>query len=373
MKKIGILTQPLKNNYGGLLQAYALQKYLSSAGHNVLTIDLAAKHDQPTVSKIAKRIIANIIKKYILRKKITSIFPQYENTYTSKGIQTRRFVLENIRTTHKLMNNNELPDLESYNFDTYVVGSDQVWRSIYSPNISSFFLDFLDDNSEVTRVAYAASFGTDNCDEYTESELRVCSAYAKKFDAIAVREDTGVELCRKYFDVEAEHVIDPTLLLEASDYIQLVNKDYVGPSQGNMMVYVLDEAQDKRNIIARVAKKKGLKPFFLMPEKNKSFPAVTKWLRGFMDAEYVVTDSFHGVIFSIIFNKQFLAIGNKGRGLARFKSILSKFQLESRLVISDAELSDSLIKENIDYIKVNRIKKEEQELAVAFLEKHLNN
>lgn len=373
MKKIGILTQPLKNNYGGLLQAFALQKYLSSVGYDVLTIDLIAKHDKPSIKKVVRGVFTNIIKKYMLRKNVTSILPQYENPYTSAGVQTRRFVMENLRTTHKLMDTSELAELGIYSFDAYVVGSDQVWRSIYSPNITSFFLDFLKDDHKTKKIAYAASFGVDNCDEYTKEELNECSKLAKKFDAISVRENSAVELCKKYFQVETKQIIDPTLLLNQSDYIDLVNRDCVEVSRGNMMVYVLDEAPDKRQMIDKIAQVKGLTPYALMPIQGEVFPSVTSWIRGFMDAEYVVTDSFHGVVFSIIFNKQFIAIGNRARGLARFTSILNKFNLLERLVIDIDDLDDKLIEKNIDFSKVNEIKKAEQNFAFSFLKESLSS
>jgi len=111
-----------------------------------------------------------------------------------------------------------------------------------------------------------------------------------------------------------------------------------------------------------------------MPEAATGiFPPVTQWLRGFMDAKYVVTDSFHGVAFSIIFNKPFIAIGNKERGLARFTSVLKKFNLEERLVLTESELTQEKIDAEIDFGKVNEIKKMKQEYAFEFLHKPLKD
>ena len=141
-----------------------------------------------------------------------------------------------------------------------------------------------------------------------------------------------------------------------------------------MMVYVLDRSPEKQRMINQVAVVRGLKPFTVMPEGARGvFPPVTQWLRGFMDAEYVVTDSFHGVAFSIIFNKPFIAIGNEGRGLARFTSVLKKFGLEERLVLTENELTKAKIDAEIDFVKVNKIKKIEQEFAFKFLEEPLKD
>jgi len=377
--KIGILTQHLHNNYGGLLQAYALQHFLFKQGHDVLTIDFNTKNIGATVTKKPKLwglkdISKNCIKKYILRRNIKSILPfsPSEEEKASVGRETRRFLAENIRTTQKLTDINQFSYLESYNFDAYIVGSDQVWRPRYSPGLSAFFLKFLGEDKKTKRIAYAASFGVDNCDEYTQDELIEYTKLAKKFNGIAVREDSAVDLCKKHFSVTPEHVIDPTMLLEKESYIELVQKDNIPFSPGNMMVYVLDQSPEKINMINKVSTIKNLKPFTVMPSETSGiYPPVTQWLRGFIDAEYVVTDSFHGVAFSIIFNKQFIAIGNKDRGLARFTSVLKKFDLTSRLVLDASELSEDKINTEIDFAKVNEIKKKEQSFAFDFLQKNL--
>lgn len=363
--KIGVLTQPLHNNYGGLLQAYALQSFLKNQGHEALTIDIPSR--PPRLWGI-RGIILNILRKYLLRQNIKSVFPISLAEKNRVGQHTSRFVNEHIRTTEKIATIEKISKLKSYKFDAYVVGSDQVWRPAYSPGMSAYFLGFLGDDDKTRRVAYAASFGVDHCNEFSAEDLKLYSALAKKFHAIGVREDSAVELCYKHFDVRAEHVIDPTLLLEKEAYCELVRQDSIPPCAGNMMVYVLDRSSEKQEMIENVAQVLGLTPYTVMPdEADGVYPPVTQWLRGFMDAEYVVTDSFHGVAFSIIFNKPFIAIGNHDRGLARFTSILKKFGLDNRLVFSSKDLTLDKINENIDFSKINKIKKSEQELASHFL------
>ena len=379
MKKIGILTQHLHDNYGGLLQAYALQKFLTRQGHDVLTVDFLSKNIGETVNPKPslwgiKEIVISCIRKYILKRNVEFILPLNEAEKASIGRETRRFVAENIRITQRLSSLEEFKYLDAYKFDAYIVGSDQVWRPRYSPGLPAFFLDFLGEDTKTKRIAYAASFGTDNCDEYSPEELVKYTALCEKFDAIGVREDSAVELCKNNFCAKVEHVLDPTILLEKDDYIDLVNKDKIPESAGNMMVYVLDRSPEKQRMINQVAVVRGLKPFTVMPEGARGvFPPVTQWLRGFMDAEYVVTDSFHGVAFSIIFNKPFIAIGNEGRGLARFTSVLKKFGLEERLVLTESELTKAKIDTEIDFVKVNEIKKIEQEFAFKFLEEPLKD
>lgn len=363
--KIGILTQPLHNNYGGLLQAYALQSFLARQGHDVLTVDFSKTY-KPKFGGI-KGIAKNSIKKYILRHDIKSVFPLKDTEKHKISQHTNRFISENIRRTQLITDLSEFSFLKYYNFDAFIVGSDQVWRPSYSPGMPAFFLDFLLDDKKIKRIAYAASFGVDHCDEFTKHELKIYSSLAKQFDAIGVREDSAINLCKQYFGVEAEQVLDPTLLLDKSDYIEIIQKDHASPINGDMMVYILDNSEEKKNIINKVAKNYYLKPFNFMPHNRNDniYYPVSAWLKGFMDAKFIVTDSFHGVIFSIIFNKPFIAIGNKERGLSRFTSLLNMFSLEEKLIYSINDLKAAI--EPINYIEINKIKDEKKELATKFL------
>lgn len=367
--KIAILTQPLHHNYGGLLQAFALQHYLKNQGHDVLTVDFAWNHKSRYFG--IKTIIGNIIRKYVLRRPIKSIFPITDEQKQVIDQHTNRFTAEHIRTTQKIYSMAEFSHIKQYGFDAYIVGSDQVWRPAYSPGMSAFFLSFLNKEDKTKRIAYAASFGVDNCDEFSTDQLAEYAPLLQRFDAVGVREDSAVDLCQRYFGATVEHVIDPTLLLEKEAYCQLVVQDNIPASNGDMMVYVLDKTPEKQQIINAVARERGLTPYTVMPEQNGVYPPVTQWLRGFMDAQYVVTDSFHGVAFSIIFNKPFIAIGNHDRGLARFTSVLKIFGLEQRLIFCTADLSAELINKPIDFAKVNQLKTEKQQFAEAFFNQAL--
>ncbi len=365
--KIGILTQPLHHNYGGLLQAYALQKYLRTQGHDVLVIDFSY-NTKPRLWGL-KRILLNLIRKYLLRRPMVNV----EQKKREIERHTNRFRAENIRMTQAITSLNEFECVKQYQFDAFVVGSDQVWRPAYSPGLPAFFLEFLgDDDNDTIRISYAASFGVDHCSEFSDKDLTRYGTLLRKFHAVSVREDSAVKLCQDHFAVSAKHVIDPTLLLDKEDYCTLIESDKIPVSTGNMMVYVLDKAPEKQLIIAEVARVRDLKPYIVMPDEvDGIYPPVTQWLRGFMDAEYVVTDSFHGVAFSIIFNKPFIAIGNHDRGLARFTSILNKFGLKNRLIFSMEDLTLDIINDHIDFSTVNIIKKSEQELAAHFINQGL--
>ena len=376
-RKIAILTQPLQTNYGGLLQAYALQKVLRDMGHEVVT----DKRPQRFVSFYRKllSIAKQFILKYILcRKGIETIFPYFQTKedYAVISQHTERFIDQHIQTVD-LFQGEKRPMEEMINsFDTYVVGSDQAWRPMYSPFLPNYFLDFTKGNS-CKRVGYAISFGVSDW-EFTVQQTMLCKYLVKQFDVLSVREDSAVSLCKAYLDVDAVQVLDPTMLLNKEDYINLVEQAAEPVSPGNLMVYILDRTDEKTAILNNVASTLQLKPFEVMPAKKLSkktmnnlsvcvFPPVTQWLRGFMDAEYVVTDSFHGSVFAIIFNKPFIAIGNKGRGLTRFDSLFRLFELEDRLIFSESDLSIEKIKLPIDFERVNELRKTSEVNSFSFL------
>ncbi|MGL5920707.1 MAG: polysaccharide pyruvyl transferase family protein [Bacteroidales bacterium] len=385
-RKICILTHPLHINYGGLLQAYALQKVLKDLGHDVVTdkrpqkyslyrkFRTLCKHITYKFYTLCKRTICSLS----LLRKDDCLLPFFESLsdHTTIIKNTEDFIQKNILNIDFFAGKIMPAKAHIDKFDTFVVGSDQVWRPKYSYN-SNYFLNFISDDLSKRKVAYAASFGTSDW-EFSADQTKHARELAPLFDAISVREDSAVQLCEQYLGVNAIQVVDPTLLLSKEDYITLVSKDEIAQSKGNLMTYVLDQSLDKIEIIDKVARSLSLHPFKLMPEpylgkQNRKniekciYPKVTEWLRGFMDAEFVVTDSFHGTVFSILFNKPFIAIANKGRGVTRFTSLLKLFGLEDRLVYSMNELTEELIHKPIDFSQVNAICEKEKKKSIDFL------
>ena len=377
--KIGILTQPLRNNYGGLLQNYALQQVLQRLGHIPVTVDWDGRY---SIKERLWRIrcyllwrtgILNKPQKYTLTKNEDAIISQFTNQFITKYINHTSAAY----SQHSL--NKSARNLKA---QAFIVGSDQVWRKGYNAFISSMFLDFVHD-SDVRRIAYAASFGSDDWG-YTSGETLKLKPLVHKFDLVTVRERSGVDLCKCHFDVDAIHVLDPTMLLDREDYEKIVIAENEPKSVGTLFHYILDPSEEKRGLIERLAAEQGLQPFTIMPKcqaENRTkwdvkrriedcvFPSVTSWLRGFMDAEMVVVDSFHGAVFSIIFNKPFWVIGNKKRGNARFESLLGMYGLENRMVESGQEIDRNA---TIDWNRVNEIRQKEQERCMELLKTVLN-
>lgn len=349
--KIGILTLPLHTNYGGILQAYALQTVLERMGHEVCLIEKKREllpfplWKAPLV--YGKRILnlsGNALPVFHEQKvnREMSVIRQNTDNFINRYIK-RRIVKD-----YSVIKNTD--------FDVIIVGSDQIWRPKYFHEIEHAYLDFTK-GWNIRRIAYAASFGTDEW-EYTPKQTIVCKDFVKQFNAVSVRESTAVDLCHKFFDIKAQHVLDPTMLLLQDDYIRLFKNANTPKSKGTLLNYILDETPEKVALIDKVAKEKDLVPFRVnskvgnsnIPLEERIQPSVEQWLRGFYDAEFVVTDSFHACVFSILFNKPFIAIGNAERGMSRFTSLLRMFGLENRIV---SNVPDKIIDSEIDWNHVN--------------------
>lgn len=339
--KIAILTQPLKTNYGGILQAYALQTILSRSGHSVTVIN--RRHKWEVGEKMSLFVlllrmasfIKTIVRKWILRRRgyvlMSPFSPDYHSRLTEQD--PLPFVRRHINLSRKIFTSEALNEyLKHKEFDAYVVGSDQVWRPCYSPCITDFFLKEVPLSPTVLRIAYAASFGTDVW-EFSEEETTECAALARDFDAISVREQSGIQMCKKYLGVEAVHLLDPTLLLDVEDYISLIERADTKRNSGNLFCYILDENPDADKILSSL-QNDGYRPYYAGLDPMKYNISVEQWLRNFYDAALIVTDSFHACVFSILFKKPFVVLRNEDRGTARLDSLLGIFGLEDCAVES---------------------------------------
>ena len=346
--KIGILTLPLHTNYGGILQAYALQTVLERMGHEACVIQRPWRL-QIVWWKYPLQIIKRCINRFILGYN-NSIFGELKWNKNQTVIErnTKNFIDKYINT-HQIK---QISDVKETDFDAIVVGSDQIWRPKYYrlhyKYIEDAFLSFTK-KWNLKRIAYAPSFGTDEW-EYNQVETQKCSNLLQIFDAVSVREQSGIELCEKYLGhKDVQWVLDPTMLLNKEDYERLIPKDTIAP--GDLVCYVLDANDEINNLITRIASENDMKVFqaasdvdnVLLPIEKRIQPPVESWLSGFRDAKLVITDSFHACVFSILFRKPFVVIGNKNRGYSRFESLLKRFGLENRLIENASQFKDSML------------------------------
>ncbi len=353
--KIGAITIVLNENYGGIMQAYALQRILKEMGHDTTLIDRKRGFSMSFWAK-CKSYSKRFFMKYILNQNIpVRIDAKIENDIRIMSTYTRPFINKYI----KRIITRDFSNINEHDFDAYIVGSDQIWRAPASrPQLYNVYLDFAKE-WDVKRVAYAASFGTEEW-EYTDTETEVCKKLVERFDSVSVREISGVNLCKEKFNIDATFVLDPTMLIEREKYTELFEKAETPQSNGELFCYVLDNDKQKDALIRSVTEKKNYRPFFInsryqdetAPIEERIQPPVENWLRAFHDAKFVITDSFHACVFSIIYNKPFIVYKNEERGNARFDSLLKTFGLEDRSFTNYEDLG-ALIDKEIDWEKVN--------------------
>ncbi len=399
--KIGIFTQPLCSNYGGSIQNFALQTFLKKLGHEPITLREKKSHRLPNGSLktlFQKIVVPNIpLKKRIMRTGVllyrimTFPFCDWEKIDSALVFCWRIFRKMSGKRCKNAPRPNriETPDFKKFheqhiNFrwihfppkwrnvsdcEAFVVGSDQVWRPVYNGvSQMTMFLDFARSKKNIKRIAYAASFGIDNLSEFMPAQIEYCGKLLQKFDAVSVREDSGVELCKNYLGItNAVHLIDPTLLLDKREYERLteIAGEKTVSDRNFTAAYILDKTPEKDMASNKIAS-------LLKTElKDLKGLSVAQWIAGIRDAEFVVTDSFHGTAFSIIFNKRFITIGNSARGMARFNSLLKIFNLKDRFILPE-DINDSnlerLVQTQINWDEVNKIRSYETERARKFLE-----
>ena len=360
--KIGIVTQPLKANYGGILQNWALQQVLLLMGHEPITIDY-----------MPRRSIINHL--FILFKTLLlSLFsirkgPLVRYLSSHRFSPFSDFVKQNIIVTRQV-HQYKSTLIREYNFNALIVGSDQVWRPRYNKSLKDMYLSFAK-YALVRKIAYAASFGIgENGWEYTESQTRQCRRLASKFNAISVRERSGIKICQFYLGMNAVHVLDPTLLLTKNDYARLCENVPVR-KEAFIAIYELNKTKQMMDCVSSMKDQSGLSICKFSADLTSTL-TVEEWLSMFRDAVYIITDSFHGTVFSLLFEKPFISIGNHRRGLERFQTLLEEVGLIDRLLIDDIEYDYlDLIKKPINWEIVRGQLTAQRVKSFEFLKKNL--
>lgn len=359
--KIGIVTHRLLHNYGGTLQAFALQEVLRRMGHEPITIDYLP--NEMTKSRYWLAQIKTAL--YYCAFQSSRHFFRYPKL--TRKPEFAVFMSKHINLTERVQRYKP-SILRKYGIEALIVGSDQVWRGAFnSPSIQpDLYLRFAR-RFQGPKIAYAASFGTDEW-EYSEKLTAECAKYAQLFTAISTREDSGVRLCNRYLNVKAQGVLDPTLLLNREDYMSLCdNIPY--RKDAYLLAYLLDINAEQKKKIEAFADKNNLRVIFCTSEREVNL-SVEEWLALYRDAAFVITNSFHGTAFSIINNKDFYSIVNKHRGADRFVSLLSRFHLMDRLVDEDGQLPEFI--DSIDWNTVNQIRATWQCAGMTFLKSNLS-
>lgn len=325
--KVSILSFTKVTNFGASLQCYALCKTLKDFGHEVNIIDIQLKrYKMPWYSLLLRFPMVYLF--YRFRKKHLNYF-------------TRRF--------------KSVDDLKHYcpQSDLFIVGSDQVWNPDITNRLDPlvYFFSFLP--ASARRISYAASFGSDSWEHPELSED--VNSLLHKFNAISVREDSGVEICKKIFNIDARLVLDPTLLISSYDDICGVYNPIKETNELIYYTFVHDQAVQK--ILADYAKARDYKAVVL--RSNRKYPGFTRklyvsvpgWLNSIRYSQMVVTTSFHCMVFCIIFHKKFVIVPGKTDRSTRHKSLLNQLGLSDCYCGDISELNNKL--EYVSNLKVD--------------------
>ena len=275
--RIGIITQPLCANYGGILQNWALQQILIKLGHDPITIDYLPTL---TIKSFILSTIKSLIFWFIPSRRRRFIKRKYKRKSLFDG-----FIAQHIKKT-EVCYQYSMKYIEQYKLEALIVGSDQIWRPMYNDCLFDMFLQFAED-FKGKKIAYAASFGVDNW-EFSEEQTKICSSLIKQFDAISVRESSGKSLCKNYLGIDALNVLDPTLLVSKDEYIKLCT-DIPIVKERFLAAYVLDPSDEVNKIIAEEADKRGLTVRRYSADAKAEL-TVEEWISIFRDASFIVTD-----------------------------------------------------------------------------------
>lgn len=306
--KLAILTHPLGVNYGGILQAFALSSYLKGQGHDVTVLNRQSN------LPLAKRILKSVL--------VALHHPRYNNPRYKHLVS---FVKKYINYSKPLSTDGQMNGFVKGNsMDAVIVGSDQVWRTGFAMCYGyNYFLDFVP--AGVRKLSYAASFGLSQW-EYNNEQTQRIKQLLSEFKAISVREDEGVQLCKDNIGVVAEHVLDPTMLIHADDYQHITSKRLV--EENYVFVYWLGSEDEKRKALES-AKIEGKRIIDISLRGSDPLMSIENWLSYIKYADHVVTDSFHGCVFSILFQKQFTICANNSGGNGRLKSLFTMLEIDT--------------------------------------------
>lgn len=333
--QIGIITFHCADNYGAVLQCYALKKYIEKMGENVEIINYAPYHLTsrynifPTFKEVLgkiknkgiiytwKNIIFVCIKTFLKRLNKKKKFKEFRFFYI--GIKSKKI---------KKITNRNCPD-----YDMYIAGSDQIWNPTSNRGDTTYYLDFVDDKSK--KVSYAASIGTFDIDEYKS----VMAKYLQRFDFISIREELFRDLIENISHKKVSVVLDPVFLLDLKDWDKLTGK-IRRFSEKFIFMYLFNKDNDAIKLANKLSRKYNLPivHFYYGTLRKKLekdgkcffFDGPLDFLWYIKHAEYIITNSFHCVAFSLIFKKEFYSYFFTDRG-SRIVDILKKLNLEERI------------------------------------------
>lgn len=336
-------------NYGSLINGYAIYNALKKMGYSVLMMNKpnAEVNDGELLNPHCQRFINN----FYAENEISPSLPY-----------------------------NRLSEMNKY-CDTFLAGSDQIWHyGITEYYNFAFMLNFVDDDKR--KISFGTSFG--HKEDFTPDDVKPkVKALLKRFDSISMREQSGVDICREIYDVQAAATLEPVFCLSIDEYKKIAEYSDINIEEPYILSYILDPNPEKIRAIEYYCSETGMKSYNILDgdpyhakEERKVFnlpntlenTGAEDLIKLCMGASFVITDSFHGSCFSIIFNKPFLSVANSERGIVRFQELAEKFEVRDRVAMNENDIpKDKRFLEKIDFSKANEIIAKESKEAIQWL------
>ena len=358
--KIGIITFHDTTNFGSLLQTTGLFAFLNQHYRSVEVINYqceAIVRKELPMKNINYFNLKDVLKAILIYPPIKRKYKEMERfSNENLNISKNQYFKENIEKANEI-------------YDCFVVGSDILWHENITEYDSTYFLDFADQNK--SKISYATSLGLDN-EDLTEWQKQMSNKYLSCFNYISVREPNALNELKNITNKKINVVCDPTILIEKKYWLKFIknidNKKYV-------LIYFRDEKNMVFDFARKISKDKGLKVLFINNGKENQniqniWPkSIEDFLSLIFNAEYIVTASYHGVIFSLLFNKEFYYFNRNYKG--RMENLIEKSGVKNRN-LEFIEYNKNLLEEKIDYDLVNRnidkFRMESQKLLLGFIE-----
>lgn len=382
--KIGIASCYYNRNYGSMLQAYATQRIIEKLGYEALTIQCLSPITYMTQSRVKyyfhKLSNWDIVKSKIRQHKGKSNATKNRDYYRNRSVRNEKFDMfyrKNIKLSKLNKTRGDLTHLVA-DMDAVVVGSDMLWHPV---NIEHdyFTLTFVPD--PVKRISYATSFGTTVIPRYQRKKAKL---FLDRFNAISVREQSGIRVIEKLgVNKKAQVVLDPTLLFTSDEWMDIQDEKSLVDSK-YIFCYFLGVNQDHRKKANELKRKTGYKivtlphldEYVADDEEFGDFQLFdvgpSEFVNLIRNAEYVLTDSFHGTCFSILNHKQFVTFNrfqsnNTQSTNTRIDSLLGELHLEKRRVVSERDNIVEVATKEINYETVDVILSKMRDKSYNFL------
>ena len=342
------------DNYGACLQAYALQHVLKANGCDIefVRYNRSDENGKENFLKKINKLGLDGVVKYILEYSFIKNRKDAYNRFRNNYIRMSECSYD------KLSNLDELAGL----YDTFICGSDMIWSEEFQDDWDFYFLNFV---AKEKSNSYAPSFGKNSL---TDDNKKRVKEFLEKFNRVTCREEGGVELVRSISNVDAHQVLDPTMLLSAEEWMKVIGTRERIIKEPYVFMYLFG-----KDDVNRIRYIKDIECFYgkayklpFSKKETKRFPVKSvgpiEYIRLFKDAEFVITDTFHGLMFSMIFNKQFVVLDRSdtskwAKYSDRMTSTLKMFGLYDRYVYADKMFAKDLKEINYEYINKTIIEK----------------